>query len=58
MPVETLCEIEAAAKGDVKYTPPDKKSQTTRKYLKYSGLLALPFNKGVPFGEKQKNEKS
>ena len=49
---EKLCEIEAAAKRyakNVKPTLSDKGVGKARKYLKDSGLLTVPFDKGVGF---------
>ena len=52
IPVEKLCEIEAAAKiyaKNVKQTPSDKGVEKARKYLKDNGLLAVPFDEGWVF---------
>ena len=52
IPGEKSCEIEAAAKRydkNVKQTPSDKDVEKARKYFKYNGLLAVPFDKRVGF---------
>ena len=52
IPGEKLCEIEATAKiyaNNVKQTPSDKCVEKARKYLKDSGLLAVPIDKWVGF---------
>ena len=52
LPGEKVCEIEAAAKRytkNVKQTPSDEGIEKVRKYLKHSGFLAVPFDKGVGF---------
>ena len=58
VPEEALCEIETVAKAyakRVKQTPSNKGVEKARKYLKSSGLVAVPYDKDVGFCVKKKD---